>query len=80
MSYICQTYGPAIIDNTVRISIERLHRLADLARDDICPNMDFSNYECMVWIIMRELIEFGENKYNHYNKLPKKNSQDLHVL
>lgn len=80
MSYICQTYDPEVVCSVRQIDVKRLHKLADLAKEDICPNKDFSNYECMVWIIMRELIEFGENKYNHYNKLPKKNSQDLHVL
>lgn len=40
--------------------IERLREIAELAKKDKVPNSAFSDLECNVWLLMRELVEYGQ--------------------
>lgn len=81
MSYICQTYDPAVIRTKKPISsLTRVRELAELAKREMQPGIKYSDDEFNIWLIMCELIEYGEDKRNYYKKLPDKTSQDLHIL
>ena len=80
MSYICYGASTNIKHSTrATLSLEAARELAELAKSDIFPHEQYTDYEVAIWIIMRELIEYGENRYNYYKKIPKKKrtSQDL---
>ena len=40
--------------------MERLEEIAKLAKKDRCPDGTFSDLECNVWSLMRDLIEYGK--------------------
>ena len=79
MSYIA-SYGGYVFKDLEDIPLERMNVLADMAKSGIVPGKGYSDYECAVWVIMSNLISYGEDKRNYYRKTPKPNSQDLHVL
>lgn len=62
------------------LSLDAARRLAELAKKDITPAGECSDYEFAIWMLMRELVEYGEDKKNFYTKIPKRTSQHLQRL
>ena len=81
MGYISQTYDPFVITNT-STTLDKIHELADLAKEDIFPDEDYTNFETQIWVVMRKLIDDTIDSRNHYKKIGKSKDipQNLHVL
>ena len=89
MSYIAQTYDPfaiqekAIFEETNTFtSLNRLRAIAEMAKRDLEPGNEFSNFEVRIWELMRECMEDAVDSRNYYDteRGAKKNSQLLHAL
>ena len=79
MSYIA-SYGGYVFDNGESIDLIRIKVLSELAKEGKELDDTYTEYERQIYQLMLDLIEFGENKRNYYEKLPKPDSQNLHVL
>lgn len=81
MGYIPQTYNPFVVSST-ETTIDKIHKLADLALRDIFPGESYSNFEVQIWVTMRELVEKTLDSRNHYKTVgnAKQVLQKIHVL
>lgn len=79
MSYIA-SYGGYVFDSGESIDLIRIKVLSEKAKKGEELDDKYTEYEKQIYQLMLDLIEFGENKRNYYEKLPKPDSQKLHVL